>query len=123
MNIVPVQIPLSETGGIGIEFDIKVNDNLTLHLITVNDNKPSFTQDEFMQTVSTSVFNDHGSWNMGKKMAVIKYFRKMGSRAEPQERGVMIAHLNEIMNTAADRYDSYCKARGNKNILKPVRYY
>ena len=123
MNIVPVEIPLSETGGIGIDFDIKVNDNLTLHLITTNTDKTSFTQDEFMQNVSTSVFDDHGSWDMGKKMAVIKYFRKVGSRAEPQERGVMIDHLNEIMNTAADRYDSYCKARVNKNIVKPVRYY
>ncbi len=114
MNIVPIEIPLSETGGIGIDLNIKVSDNLTLHCITVNTDKTSFTQDEFMQTVSTSVFNNHGSWDMGKKMAVIKYFRKMGSRAEPQERGVMIAHLSEIMNTAADRYDSYCKARGNK---------
>ena len=114
MNIVPIEIPLSKTGGIGIDLNIKVNNDLTLHCITVNDDKTFFTQDEFMQTVSTSVFNSHGSWGMGKKMAVIKYFRKMGSRAEPQERGVMIAHLNEIMNTAANRYDSYCKARGNK---------
>ncbi len=113
MNIIPIEIPLSKTGGLGIDFDIKINDNLTLHCITVNDDKPSFTQDEFMQTVSTSVFNNHGSWYMGKKMAVIKYFRKMGSQAEPQERGVMIAHLNEIMDTAADRYDSYCEARDN----------
>ena len=113
MNIVPVEIPLSQTGGIGIDLDIKISDNLTLHCITVNDDKPSFTQDEFIQTVSTSVFNNHGSWDMGKKMAVIKYFRKISSRSEPQERGVMIAHLNEIMNTAANRYDSYCKAHGN----------
>jgi len=46
--------------------------------------------------------------------AAIKYFRKMGSRAEPQERSVMSDHLSEIMDTAADRYDSYCKARGYK---------
>ena len=112
MNIIPIEIPLSKTGGIGIDFDIKVNDNLTLHCITVETNKTSFTQDEFMQTVSTSVFNNHASWDMGKKMAVIKYFRKMGSRAEPQERSVMIDHLSEIMDTAAARYDSYCKTRG-----------
>ena len=112
MNIIPIEIPLSKTGGIGIDFDIEVNDNLTLHFITVNTNKTSFTQDEYMQTVSTSVFDNHASWDMGKKMAVIKYFRKMGSRAEPQERSVMIDHLSEIMDTAADRYDSYCKTRG-----------
>ncbi len=114
MNIVPIEIPLSKPGGLGINFDIKVNDNLTIHCITAKTDKTSFTQDEFMHTVSTSGFNKHGSWDMGKKMAVIKYFGKISSRAEPQDRGVRIAHLNEIMNTAAGRYDSYCKSRGNK---------
>ena len=114
MNVIPIEIPLSKTGGIGIDFDIKVNDNITLHCITVKTDKTSFTQDEFMQIVCKSVFNNHASWDMGKKMAVIKYFRKIGSRAEPQERYVMIKHLSEIMDTAADRYDAYCKARGYK---------
>ncbi len=114
MSIVPIEIPLSKLGGHGINFDIKVNDNPTIHCITAKTDKTSFTQDEFLLTVSTSGFNKHGSWDVGKKMAVIKYFRKISSRAETQQRGVRIAHLNEIMNTAAGRYDSCCKTRGNK---------
>ena len=62
MNIIPIEIPLSKTGGIELDFTIKVNDNITLHCITVKTDKTSFTQDEFMQTVSTSVFNNHASW-------------------------------------------------------------
>ncbi len=113
MLIVPVSIPLSKTGGLNVTGSIKVNENITLELVTVSDEK-SYDQNDFMLIISKVVFENHSSWSMGKKMAVIKYFRTMGSRAELQERGVMITHLSEIMNTAAARYESYCKARGNK---------
>ena len=51
MSVVPIEIPLSKTGGIGIDLDIKISDNLTLHLTTVKTNKTSPTQDEFMQII------------------------------------------------------------------------
>lgn len=110
MPTIELPIAISRTGGVAVDFTVTVPGNLIFHLITFRGEK-SFDQDEFMGMVSKTVFETYPTWPVGKKMAVIKYFRKAGYHASPVERGVMIDNLYQIMKTAAERYDAYCHNR------------
>jgi hypothetical protein len=64
-----------------------------------------------MGIVSKRIFDNRLTWSINKKMAIIKYFRTIGSRSEPIERAVVIDHFAEIADTAAKRYDEYSKPK------------